>query len=89
MTSKPSQPTNVGSNDQLGPLPKLLGDGGACFWCGQKLLGQCKSHYDSLTCVQRPLDEENEPMPALWDEMDAGPTPAEWAELDANARGQK
>lgn len=44
----------------MAPLPKLLGDGGACFFCGQKLLGQCKSHYDSLTCVQRPLEEEDE-----------------------------
>ena len=44
-------------------LPKLLGDGGACFWCGKKLLGQCKSHYDSLTCVQRPLDEGDGPAP--------------------------
>ena len=64
-------------NDLLGPLPKLLGDGGACFWCGQKLLGQCKGQYESLSCVNRPLDEED------------SPTAAEWAALDANARGQK
>lgn len=72
---KTDPPAKVASNDRLGPLPKLLGDGGACFWCGQKLLGQCKGQYESLSCVNRPLDDED------------GPTPAEWAALDANARG--
>lgn len=74
--SDDATPAKVRLSDLLGRLPKLIGEGGACVWCGQKLLGKCTSHYDSLTCVQRPLDDED------------GPTPEEWAELEANARGQ-
>jgi hypothetical protein len=62
-------------------MPRLKGklnDDGTrqCLWCEKSFLDPCTSQYDSLTCVQRPLEDED------------GPTPEEWAALDANARGE-
>ena len=54
MTNETAQPTNVGSNDQLGLAPERAAvDAPMCVWCETRVRGACKSHYDTLTCEHR------------------------------------